>query len=693
MTTTYDDMLRPRSVAVVGASDDPTRIGGRPLAYLLNRGYGGAVHAVNPNRDVVQGIPSYPSLTDVPGATDFVLVAVPAPAVVGVVREAVVKQAKVVLILSSGFAEAGADGVAWQLELGDIARQTGVRIIGPNCLGLLNHGDKFYPTFTGTVDYMDAVDGHLGIASQSGAYGTHIDFVARRKNLGVRCCVTTGNECDLQTAEVIRLFAESDEIHTILAYAESIKDGDLLIEALDVARANRKPVIMMKVGRTDAGAAAASSHTASLAGEDAVIDAILRQYGAYRVRTTEEALDVASACRPRIFPAGNKLGILTISGGGGVLMADEAEDLELDVAPMPDDAQAKMKALVPFSGPRNPVDVTAQFINDFSLITRFAELMLERGGYDALVGFWTTIPQNAGRAAQLLEAIAEVLEGRDETLFIQSLTAPEDVVARFEGAGQPCFEDPSRAVAAMAAVLYYGRAFAEPAPDLPAVSAPKPLPDGPIGEQAAKDILRDAGLPMVADVLTSDAEGAQAAVKRIGGAVAMKIASPDILHKSDAGGVMLDVTADGARRAYETIVANAAAHDAGAQIDGVLVSPMIEGGTELILGGKVDPVFGPIVMVGLGGIFTEVMSDVAFRRAPVSPTMARAMLDDLQGAALLQGARGTPPADVDALCEAVAALSIFTAAHVGDLDSVEINPVRARADGCVALDALIVKRG
>jgi acyl-CoA synthetase (NDP forming) len=689
---TYDELLRPETVAVVGASDDPTRIGGRPLDYLLNRGFQGTVYAVNPNRDTVQGTRSYPTLTDVPGTVAFVIVAVPAPHVIGVVEQAVAKSAKAVLILSSGFAEAGEQGVAWQVKLSEIAWQTGVRIIGPNCLGLINHADKFFPTFTGTVDYLESMDGHIGIASQSGAYGTHMEFVARRKNLGVRSCVTTGNECDLQTAEIIRLFAESDHIHTILAYAESIKDGDLLIEALDIARANRKPVIMMKVGRTDVGAAAASSHTASLAGEDAVIDAILRQYGAYRVRRTEEALDVASACRPRIFPTGSKLGIMTISGGGGVLMADEAVEQGLDVAAMPDDAQAAMKELVPFAGPRNPVDVTAQFINNFGLITDFTELMLDRGGYDALVGFWTTVANNPKRAEDLITSIRKVLDGREETLFVQALIAPEDVVNTFEKAGLPCFEDPSRAVAATAAVIAFGRAFSEEPPKPPPVPDPTPLPDGAIGEKAAKDILRDAGLPMVADIVAPTAAAAQDEAESFDAPLAMKIASPDILHKSDAGGVMLGVAKDNVSQAFEQIIANATAYDPDAQIDGVLMSPMIEGGTEVILGGKIDPVFGPIAVVGLGGVFTEVMGDVAFRRAPVSPAMAREMIDELQGVALLKGARGHPAADLDALCQAISALSVFTAAHADSIDSVELNPVRAMADGCVALDALIVKR-
>ncbi|MEO1490727.1 MAG: acetate--CoA ligase family protein [Pseudomonadota bacterium] len=690
--TGLDDLLAPRSVAVVGASDNPSRIGGRPLNYFLTRGFEGEIYPVNPNRDTVQGLRAYPNLTDVPGPVDFVLVAVPAPAVVETVRTAAVKGAKTAMIFSSGFAEASAEGAAWQEELAEIGRTTGTRVVGPNCLGMFNHEARFYPTFTASLEYAPPLEGHVGVASQSGAYGSHIYVVARRQRLGVRYWLTTGNECDLHTAEVIRLLAEAEDVHTIMAYAESIKDGQALIEALDIARANRKPVIMMKVGRSDVGAAAASSHTASLAGEDAIYDAVLREGGAYRARTTEEMLDVAIAARPRIYPAGGKVGLVTISGGGGVLMADAASDCGLDVSPMPEDAQAELKSVVPFAGPRNPVDVTAQFFNDLSLIDRFTALMLDRGGYDALVGFWTTVAGNPKLAEELISRITSAMEGRDGVLFMQSLVAADEIVSRYEEAGFPCIEDPSRAVNAVAAMVFYGQSFARGAAVRPDVPSPPALPDGALGEHDAKRILADAGLPMVEDTLVRSATEARHAVEALHGPAAMKIASPDIAHKTEAGGVVLHVTEDLAGQTYNQITANATHYDPKAHIDGVLVSPMVNGGVEVILGAKIDPVFGCVIMVGLGGVFTEIMKDIVFRTAPVSEDVAREMIDDLKGVALLKGARGKRPVDMDALARAISDLSIFAAAHADTLESVEMNPVRAMAHGCLALDALIVKR-
>jgi acyl-CoA synthetase (NDP forming) len=453
-----------------------------------------------------------------------------------------------------------------------------------------------------------------------------------------------------------------------------------------------KPVVAIKVGRSEQAQAATLSHTASLAGEDAVYDAVLREGGAFRASTTEEMLDAAIALRPRIYPTGKKVGLVTISGGGGVLMADAAEEAGLDVAPMPEDAQAELKELVPFAAPRNPVDVTAQFFNDLSLIDKFIARMLDKGGYDGLVGFWTSVAANPRLASEFIDRISGAMAGRKDVLFIQSLIGTEERLAQYEEAGFPCFEDPSRAVKAMATAMFFGKSFNQPPLDPPAVPDLPPLPDGPIGEHEAKAILAHAGLPVVEDVLVKSATQAHEAVQALHGPAAMKIASPDIQHKTEAGGVALHVTEDLAAQTYNQLTQNATHYDPNAHIDGVIVSPMVNGGVELILGAKIDPVFGPVVMAGLGGVFTEIFADIAFRRAPVSPATAREMLEELKGVALLKGYRGKNPVDLDATSSAISKLSLFAAAHADVIESVEMNPVRARAHDCLALDALIVRK-
>lgn len=688
--TTLDDLVTPRSIAIVGASDDPRRIGGRPISHMIKQRFEGPIYPVNPRRDTVQGLKAYPSLADIPGDVDFVLIAVPAASVLEVMREVPQKHPKTVMIFSSGFAETGPEGAAMQAEILAIARRHGIRLFGPNCLGLFNSGHRFFPTFTSSIDLATPVPGGLSIASQSGAYGSHIYYISHLRGLGIRFLVTTGNEADLHVAEVIKLLAENDDVHTIMAYAETIKDGPLLIDALETARTNRKPVVFMKVGRSEVGAAAASSHTASLAGEDAVYDAVLRAHGAWRVKTTEEMLDIAYAARPRIYPTGRKLGLVTISGGAGIVMADTAAEMGLNVAPMPDDAQADLKKLVPFAAPRNPVDVTAHFFNDLSLVPRFTELMLERGNYDGVIGFWMSVAGSPILAEPLLAGLKQAMEGHKKKLFIQSVVAPIEILRAYEAAGFPCFEDPSRAVVAMAALMHFGEVFAAKVPSAPETPNAETLPEGPIGEHQAKAAFQAAGLPMLVDRLATTAEEAEQLAAA--GPVALKIASPDILHKTDIGGVLLDVQPSEAAAGFKQIMANAQALVPKMRVEGVLVSPMVEDGVDCLLGARIDPVFGPVILFGLGGIFAEILDDTALRLAPLDVETARKMIDEVKGSGLLKGARGRPPCNLDALASVISRFSCWVAAMADQIDTAEINPLRVRPDRVIGLDAVIVKR-
>jgi acyl-CoA synthetase (NDP forming) len=693
--TTIQDLLAPRSVAVIGASDDPTRIGGRPIAYMRAAGYEGRLIPVNPNRSTVQGLAAVPSVMDIDGTIDFALIAVPAKHVAQTIRDAGAKGAKAALCFSSGFAEMGEAGAALEVEVIRAARETGVRLIGPNCLGAFNAETGFIPCFSSALERGAPITGGLAIVSQSGAYGSHIYWLARQRGLGTRYFMTTGNEADVGVSEVIGLMADDPDVHCIMAYAEGIRNGPQLIESLEKARAARKPVFVMKVGRSAVGAAAASSHTASLAGEDAVHDAILRQHGAVRVRTTEEMLDAADAARTRVYPVGNRLGVVTISGGAGVLIADEADARGLDVAPMPEDAQAELREILPFAAPRNPVDVTAQAFNDLNLVTLFLQKMIERGDYDSLLCFWTSVAGSAIMADKLLAAMRAGIAGQKGLLVVQSIIADAAVTKRYTDDGYPVFEDPSRAVAAIDALTRAGMAFAAGRPVMPPVPAPAALPDGPLTEGVAAAALAIAGVPMATAALACSAGDAAALAAAAGGPVAIKIASPDIAHKTDAGGVALGVAPEDAAAAFDAMMIRVRGHAPDAVIEGALISAMAPPGVDLILGAKTDPAFGPVVMVGLGGVFAEVFHDVAFRRAPVTHGVALEMLRSLRGWPLLDGARGAALADVDAAAAAVSALSIFAASQGAAIDSVEINPLRVlpAGQGALGLDALIVRGG
>ncbi|MDC0457326.1 acetate--CoA ligase family protein [Alphaproteobacteria bacterium] len=693
--TTLKEIMSPKSIAIVGASDNKTRIGGRPLSNMIEKGFSGEIYPINPNRDHVQGMKAYSSLLDVKEELDFILVAVPSKLVVPVLEQAVIKKAKTALIFSSGFSEIGGQGEIFQNEIKKISQDSGLRVIGPNCLGLFNSANNFFPTFTTTVNRTTPLPGGIAIASQSGAYGSHIYMVAHERGLGIRYWMTTGNEVDLSVGETIQMMAEDPEVHTIMAYAESVKDGEQFTKALDTARSEKKPVIFMKVGRSEVGAAAANSHTASLAGEDVIYDEVLRAHGAYRVKSTEEMLDVAYATRAKTYPTGKNLGVVTISGGGGVLIADAAADEGLTVGPMPQDTQDELKKLVPFASPMNPVDVTAQFFNDLSIVPKFTDLMLSRGGYDALIGFWTTVPGSPILSNPLLSSLKQAMKGYEDKLFINCMVAPEDIVKTYENEGFLCIEDPTRAVVAMSALMFFGEKFNEKTVinNFNKNDFLVKIPNKKLNEVDCGEILRNAGLPIVKSFLIHTAGELPSIFNEDKNKYVMKIVSSDIQHKTDIGGVILNIkNNDDAQKAYEQILSNVKKNAPNAKIDGVMVSPMIKGGIECILGAKIDPVFGPIVMFGLGGIYAEVMKDIAFAEAPLSNEQAEKMILSLKGKDLFYGARGQSSTDIKSLIKVIVSLSNFIAANSDQVDQVEMNPLLVTENQIIALDALIITK-
>ena len=693
--TTLKEIMSPKSIAIVGASDDKVRIGGRPLAHMIEQKFSGGIFPINPNRDKVQGIKAYSSLLDVKEDLDFVLIAVPSKIVVPILEQAVEKKAKTALIFSSGFSEIGGQGEIYQSQIKKISKDSGLRVIGPNCLGLFNSATNFYPTFTSTIDRATPRPGGISIASQSGAYGSHIYMVAHQRGLGIRYWMTTGNEVDLSVGETIQLMAEDPDVHSIMAYAESVKDGEQFTKALDTARSEKKPVIFMKVGRSEVGAAAANSHTASLAGEDAVYDEVLRAHGAYRVRSTEEMLDVAYATKPRIFPAGKNLGLVTISGGGGVLMADAASDEGLTVGPMPQDAQDKLKQLVPFASPMNPVDVTAQFFNDLSIVPKFTDLMLSRGGYDALIGFWTSVAGSPLLSQPLLSSLKQAMTGYEDKLFINSMVAPDEIIKTYENEGFLCIEDPTRAVVAMSALMFFGEKFSstEIKQAFKKENHKINIPKKRLNEIDCSEILRKANLPIAKSSLITKPEDLFPVFENNVDKYVMKILSSDIQHKTDVGGVILNIKdIEQAKEAFKTIHKNVTEKAPNAVIDGVMISPMITGGIECILGAKIDPVFGPIIMFGLGGIYAEVMKDISFAEAPISFEKAEKMISSLKSKDIFFGTRGQSPVDMKSLVSAIVNLSNLIAANFDVIDQVEMNPILVRENDIVALDALIITK-
>ena len=685
-------LLNPQSVAVIGASDDPLRIGGRPIAYMLGQGYRGRIFPVNPNRVTVQGLPAYPSVAALPETPDVAIVIVPASLALEAIESLAARGTAAAILFSAGFAETGPQGAEAERRLVEAAHAHGMRLIGPNSLGLINPRTHFYGSFSSAVEQGFPTAGNVAIISQSGAYGAHLMTVAIAAGIGLSALVMTGNEADLTVGDMLQMAVDDPDTRVIVVYSEGIKQAGTLVAALENARTARKPVVMMKVGRSAVGSAAAQSHTASIAGDDRVTDAVLAELGVVRAETTEQMMDIARLATRGVFPANNTLGVLTLSGGAGVIISDAAEAVGLPMPEMPQASQKRLLELLPFASPRNPVDVTAQYLNEMSLVSTFTDALIEEGGYTSILGFFTYSGGAPTIAPRLREQLRLVRERHPDCIFALSLLAAPDLVREYERDGFAVFEDPARAVVAIEAMGRFGRAFARqpglPAPTLPAVT----LPDRNPNEAQAKTLLAAAGIPCAPESVVASADEAILAAERFGYPVVMKIVSPDILHKSEIGGVLLDIAdARAVHAGFDTLMQRARAAAPDARIEGVLVARQLSGGVECILGIHRDPVFGPVAMFGLGGIFVEILQDVVLHRCPFGEDVALDMIRSVRGAPLLTGARGRPPADIAALARMLAQLSSFAVAAGPRLQSIDLNPVLAMpaGQGAFALDAVV----
>ena len=693
MKHSLESLLRPQSVAVIGASDNPARIGGRPIYSMLKDNFQGKLFPVNPNRDIVQGLQAYPNISSVPVPVDSAVISVPENVALQVIKECAESGVKSAVVFTSGFAETGTAGLDAQQQIAKIASDSGMRILGPNCLGVFNLSAGWFGTFANTLASKKIPTGPIGIVTQSGAYGGHLFTITQNRGGGTNYWVTTGNEVDIDVAEVIKFYASEPEIRVIISYAEGIKNGNRMREALQAARNAKKPVIFMKVGSTEAGARAAASHTASLAGEDAIYDGLFKQYGVYRAETTEEMADVAYACQFGRYPNGPKIGLQTISGGIGVQMADAASKKGFDVAPLPKSTQEKIIKLIPFAGVNNPVDFTGQVLNERKLLEDSMRFVIDEADYDSQILYLASLPISEFTKDISLEIFTALRKRYPEELMFLSMIGPQESRKPYEEIGYPCFEDHSLAVRAMAALRYFAEVFKQGKQKVVPSTKGNKLArlEKNISEFEAKSILSAAGIPANREFLTQSCEEAIEAQKTIDGPVVLKVASPDIPHKTEIGGVLLNLTTkEEVEESYQKLITNVQSNAPKAKIDGIIVAEMITGGIETVLGVTKDPVFGPTVMFGLGGVFVEVLKDVTFRVAPFGPEEAHRMIDEIRGRAVLDGARGAPPADLDALANAISKLSVFAAENSDTIQTIDINPFLALPKGALAVDALII---
>jgi acyl-CoA synthetase (NDP forming) len=696
-----DALMQPRSIAIIGASQDPIKIGGRPVDLLRRYGYAGQIYPVNPKAAMVQGLQAYPSVEALPEAPDLAIIAVDAEKAAEAVEQCAARDVRSVVVFSSGFAELGEQGRAMQERLRVAARRTGMRVLGPNCLGAVSVAERSIATFSIVLEHSLPAAGSLGIVSQSGNLGSFTMRLASDRGVGVSRFMTTGNECDIDIADGIAWLARDPATKVILCCMEACRDAGRLIAALNEARDAQKPVIAIKIGTSAAGQAAAASHTGAMAGSDAVFDALLARHGAVRVRSIDELIDLghaASILLPDRLPKGPRLGIVTASGGFGVLLADAAQAVGLSLPELNEATQRTILELVPFASARNPVDATAQMSSRPDLLQKILSAVVADDRCDAIVlplPFSLHMPR---LRSVYMEALRHIRAQYPDRPVILCVDGPPDALAELHAMGYPTVESFDGCCAVVAALMRL-QAAAKAPKDVshPAIAKGAPLSaDAFRHELGAKRALAEAGIPVLTERLAANADAAARAAREIGFPVVLKIASPDLPHKTEVGGVAVGLRSEAeVRQAHAAMLGSVGAKAPGAAIDGVIVAPMAQGLSELILGSRVDPVFGPVVMVGLGGIFAEIVQDIAVQMAPVSEAQAMAMLRSLKAFAVLNGARGRRRTDLEAAARAIAALSRFAVAHAETVSEIDINPLllKAEGEGAVALDALLVPHG
>ena len=698
--TDFSRMFGAKSIAVVGASANEASPSGQPLMHLRNLGYPGAVYPVNPRYEQIGPWRCYPDVASLPEVPDVALIAVAAERAAGMLEECGRKGIRFVIVITSGFAEMGERGVAAQKRLIEVARQYGIGMIGPNCQGMINAAERFSLGF-GAPYGLTYNAGPISVTSQSGAWGNAVLMLANAAGLGFRNYQSTGNEAATTSLDLVDWYLDDPGTGMVVSYVEGFQDARRVIDIGRKALAVGKPWLLWKVGSSEAGARAAASHTANLGGAMALYRAAFRQSGIIEVTDVDELADRARALLCGRRPAGPRVGVVTTSGGAGVLMADHCSAAGLELPELSPQTMEALRTVLPdFAGLNNPIDVTGGAGRD-GLVAALQAVVADPV-VDVLAVCLAAI--SGAHGIGIAKAVVEVAHTTDKPVVVAWYGHAATTQAGYdalEEAGVPRYDTPVRAVRGIDAMWRFVRAqrdcarvASEPVLQLhrPARQAALTGRRDDLTEFAAKQVLADYGIAVTREQVAGSVDEAVRLAREIGYPVALKIVSVDIPHKTEAGGVRIGVADDAAvRQAYAQIVSNAANHVPGARIDGVLVQQMVSGGTEVILGATNDPLFGPSVMFGLGGIFAEVMKDVSFRVAPITLSEAHDMIREIRAFPILDGARGRPKADLNALADAIvrlAALAVDLKDQVGEID---INPlfVMPAGQGVIAADALI----
>ncbi|MEN8233365.1 MAG: bifunctional GNAT family N-acetyltransferase/acetate--CoA ligase family protein [Actinomycetota bacterium] len=680
-------LMAPQSVAVIGASRDVSTIGGRLFNNLINGDFTGPVYPVNPKSPVVRSVAAYPSVLDIPDNVDLAFIVVSSKHVIPSVEQCIEKGVRALVVISAGFSEVGGAGVELEAELLDLVRSHGLRMVGPNCMGLLNTDPAI--SLDGQFGPIRPPQGNVALSSQSGALGLAILDYAARHNIGISTFVSVGNLADVSGDDLLLYWEDDPATDVILLYMESFGNPRRFARfARRIAR--KKPIVAVKSGRTESGARAASSHTGSLASLDVAVDALFHQTGVIRVDTLEELFDVTSLLSNEPVPKGGRVGIVTNAGGPAILAVDALESRGLEVPVLSDGTQQKLRALLsPEAAVKNPVDmIAAAGATEYRGVL---EAMLEADELDAVIAIF--IPASPMGVAEIQSTIREVGEANetDKTflaVFMQSGKVSDE--APKVRSSVPEFAFPERAARALHDAVRYGEWLERPEGEVPEFDDVDPArgrgaleaalvnmddEGGWLDPDTVDALLESYGLSVPASGVVEDEEAAVSLATEIGGPVVLKVVSPSALHKSDVGGVVLDVEGeDAVRAAYRQVMG------AVPDPEGVLIQEFVSGGHEILIGMVEDPNFGPLVVFGLGGVFVELIGDVAFRIHPLTDLDADEMIQSVKSARLLEGYRGEDPGDVEAVKEALLRVSALIE-DVPEMVEMDMNPVKVGAPG------------
>ena len=696
----FERLFSPRGIAIVGASGDLTRTGGQTLRALNRSGYRGGVFPINPKYPELDGRRCYANVSGIEEPCDLAVIALPAAHVPRAVRECGLHGIGYAIVLGGGFRESGEEGARLEAQMLSAARQHGVRLIGPNCIGLVNAHEHVIAAFGSMARAPHLEAGPVSVAVQSGGFGMSVVIQAAMADIGFRYVVATGSECDITMPELIDAYVDDSGTEVIFTYVEGVRDGRALMASLRRALGAGKPVVMWKGGKTAQGARAAQSHTANLTSTYDVYRTVMRQCGVLEVSESEQAVDFLQAFMSGRMPRGRKVALVTNTGGSAVVFSDAADVAGLELAPLGSETRAHLAAaLPPLASTENPVDTMASYPRpEHAGGYRAAlEAILRDEHIDQLcVLFGTIVGATFELSAQVL---AEAARGSKKPVFVFT-AIPKEISSQgwdvLRDARIPLFPTPSRAAHAMGLLADFAearrRSSADPAATVPPLAA---LPPGALtlDEHESKCILAAAGIPVTRDVLLP-LKPAPGDLSDVPFPAALKLVSRDVVHKSDIGAVRLDVGRDELLHVAGDIVARAREAAPRAKLSGLLACEMVADGVETIVGVINDASFGPVVVFGVGGVFAETLKDVAYRVAPFGLDEAKAMIFELRGRAMFEGVRGRPPADVDALAHTLVSVSALAWAMRDRLAELDINPllVRPRGLGVVAADALIVLR-